>query len=84
MVSPSLFSGPVPELNSVVSLTWPDYALMCVHRKEEEEDKKGKGGGEDWVIVYHSLDNRREKHMVVEPQFVEVRCLPTLEWTFEG
>ncbi len=71
-------SGPMPDLDSTVSLTWPDYASVCVHKDEQDE---GNGEGKDWVIVYHSLDNRREKHMVLEPQFVEVcRTLKHLHW----
>lgn len=61
--------GPMPELDSVVSVTWPDYASVFIRREKEV----GGWGGDDWVIVYHSLDNKREKHMFMQKD-VEV-CL---------
>ncbi len=63
----------MPGLDSRVSLTWPDYASVYVQRKTGEEEEREGGGGEDWAIVYHSLDNHTDTHMVAQQQFKEVR-----------
>ena len=65
-------AGPIPGLGSTVKLTWPDYIYlpMLMHEEEEEEEEaeedKRKEEEEQrmWMIVYHSVANNREGHMV--------------------
>ena len=61
-------TGPIPGLGSSVKLTWPDYTyLPMLMREEEEEEEGGKKDLEQqrmWMVVYHSVANNREGHMV--------------------
>ena len=64
-------TGPIPGLGSSVNLTWPDYTYLPMLMREEEGEEEGRKEEEGdleeqrmWMVVYHSVANNREGHMV--------------------